>query len=215
MQADKKTAYLGFMSPLIPEFVEQVNVTKRVENSAHEPGLSNGFLHRVKTRTNHCFGAHNSRDRTSHFTQEVIGTCDCLLPRSYGIGDLLRLFETRVDDGDRNHPDAMLDAGGEHGDFWKESLVRGACHYLVSVPFRTGVWPHNGNGRAEVFDKMPTSASDGEDVCVRSNIPENFEGSMVLEKEIHLNADAANILEHVGKLHILRIGSKAIKSVGY
>ena len=131
------------------------------------------------------------------------------------MGDLLRLFETRVDDGDRNHPDAMLYAGGEHSDFGKESLVRGACHYLVSVPFRTSVWPHDDDGRAEIFDEMPTGTSDGEDVRVGSNIPENFKGSVMLEKEIHLNADAANILEHVGKLHVFRIGSKAIKSIGY
>lgn len=200
------------MGPLVPEFVEHVNVTKRVENSAHEPGLSNGFLNGVKTRSNHCLGAHNSRNRTSHFTQEVIGTCDRLLPRSHCMRNLLSLFETRVDDGDRNHPDAMLDVGGEHSNFGKYSLVRGACHYLVSVPFRSGVGPHDGNGRAEIFDEMPTSASNSEDICVGSNILENFKGSMVLKKKVHLNADAADILEHIGKLHVFRIGPKAIKS---
>jgi len=49
---------------------------------------------------------------------------------------------------------------------------------------------------------MPASARDGEDVCVRIDITEDFERGVMLEQKIHVYAYTANVLEHVGKLHV-------------
>ena len=52
---------------------------------------------------------------------------------------------------------------------------------------------------------MPAGAGDGEDVRVGAYIAKDLEGGVVLEKQIHLYTNAAYILEHIGKLHVLRV----------
>lgn len=60
---------------------------------------------------------------------------------------------------------------------------------------------------------MPTCASNGEEIDVIRDVPQNFERRMMLEKEIHLYANAANVLEHIAELHVFRIRSETVKSV--
>lgn len=59
---------------------------------------------------------------------------------------------------------------------------------------------------------MPTGAGNGEEISVVVDIAEDVEGRVVLEEEIHLDTDAANVLEHVGELHMLGIRAEAIEA---
>ena len=82
----------------------------------------------------------------------------------------------------------------------------------MRVSFGATIRPNDDDGRPEEFDKVPTSASDGEDIGVIADITQDLEGSVVLEKEVHFDADTADILEHVGELHVFGIGPKAIEA---
>ena len=128
------------------------------------------------------------------------------------MGNLFRCFEARIDDGDGDHPDTMLDAWRQHGDFREEALICRTGHYLMRVPFRTTVGADDYDSWAEEFDKVPTGPGDGEDIGVRADVAEDFEGGMVLEQEVHFNANSADVLEHIGELHVLGIRSKSVKS---
>lgn len=59
---------------------------------------------------------------------------------------------------------------------------------------------------------MPACAGYSEEVRVVADVAEDVEGCVMLEKEVHLDADAADVLEHVGELHMLGIGAKAIET---
>lgn len=52
---------------------------------------------------------------------------------------------------------------------------------------------------------MPACAGDGEDVGVGADVAEDFEGGVVLEEEVHVDADAADVFEHVRELHVLGV----------
>ena len=34
----------------------------------------------------------------------------------------------------------------------------------------------------------------------------------MLEEEVHFDTDAANVFEHVGELHVVRVGAEAVES---
>ena len=121
------------------------------------------------------------------------------------MGNLLSGLKAGVDDGDSDHPDAMLDAWGQHGNFWEKTLVCRAGHDLVRVSFGAAIRPNDDDRRPKVFDKVPTSASDCEDVGIITDVTQELEGSVMLEEEVHLDTDAADVLEHIGKLHVFWI----------
>jgi hypothetical protein len=60
---------------------------------------------------------------------------------------------------------------------------------------------------------VPACASDCEQVHVIADVAQNLKRCVVLEEQVHLNAESSNVLEHVGKLHVLGIGAEAIKAV--
>ena len=73
---------------------------------------------------------------------------------------------------------------------------------MVRVAFGAAVWAYDDNGWAEVFDKVPASASDGEEIKVVGDVLEYVKRCVMLEEEVHLNAYAANVPEHVAELHV-------------
>lgn len=60
---------------------------------------------------------------------------------------------------------------------------------------------------------MPACAGDSEEVHVVANVAKDVKGCMVLEEEIHLDTDAADVLEHVRELHVLGIRAESIEAV--
>ncbi len=75
----------------------------------------------------------------------------------------------------------MLHALRKHGHFWKYALVGWAGHDLVGVSLRAAVGTYYHYCWAEIFDEMPASTCDCEDVCVCADVPEDLESSMMLE----------------------------------
>ena len=59
---------------------------------------------------------------------------------------------------------------------------------------------------------MPTSTGNGKDIGVRANIAKDLERGVMLEQEVHFNTHSADVFEHVGELHVLRVRPKAIKT---
>jgi hypothetical protein len=60
---------------------------------------------------------------------------------------------------------------------------------------------------------VPTCAGDSEEVVVCADVAEDVEGCVVLEEEIHFDADSADVLEHVGELHVFGVGAEAVEAV--
>ena len=75
----------------------------------------------------------------------------------------------------------------------------------MRVSFGAAVGTNDYNRWTKVFDELPAGASNGENVGVCANIAEKLERGVVLEEQIHFNAHSANVLEHVGKLHVLGV----------
>lgn len=59
---------------------------------------------------------------------------------------------------------------------------------------------------------MPASTGDSEEIDIIVDIAEDVESSVVLEEEVHLDTDAADIFEHIRELHVLWIRAEAIKA---
>lgn len=203
---------LGFVSPLVFELVKHVDVTEGAENTAHKTRFTNRTFHGVETAADDTFCADDAGDGAGHFAEDIVGACDGLFAGGDGVGDLFCGFEAGVDDGDGYHPDTMLDTWREHGDFREETLVGGTGHDLMGVSFRATVGADDHDSGAKVFDKVPAGARDGEDVYVCADIAEDFEGGVVLEEEVRIDADSADVLEHVGELHVLGIGPESVKA---
>ena len=81
------------------------------------------------------------------------------------------------------------------------------------IALGAAIRPDNHNAWAQIFDKMPAGPRDSEKIHVIIDVAENVECCVVLKKEVHFDANSANVLEHVGKLHMLGIGAEAIESV--
>ena len=73
------------------------------------------------------------------------------------------------------------------------------------IPLRAAIRTNNHDGRSQVLDEMPSGAGDGKDVDVGADISKDFEGSMVLEKQVILYADPTNVLEHIRELHVFGV----------
>lgn len=82
----------------------------------------------------------------------------------------------------------------------------------MRVPLGASIWADNNDSRTKILDEVPSSPSDGKYVGICVNVAKNFKSGVVLEQQIHFYTNASNILEHVGKLHVFRIGPKAIKT---
>lgn len=74
------------------------------------------------------------------------------------------------------------------------------------------VWTNDCNGRTEVFDEVPSGSCDSEEVVVVLNVAQDFKSGVMLEEEVHFDTDAADVLEHVGELHVIRVRAEAVKS---
>lgn len=59
---------------------------------------------------------------------------------------------------------------------------------------------------------MPAGTGDGEEVEVVVDVAKDVQSGVMLEKQVHLNTNTPNILEHVGELHVLRIRSVPVKA---
>ena len=200
------------MRPEILQLVEQIDIAKRTEDVAHQPGLSNRFLDRIKPRPHGPLCAHNTRNRTRHFAQHIVRPRHRFLPRSHGLRELLRARHPRVDQRHRHHPDAVLHAGREHRDLGEDTLVRRAREDLVRIAFRAAVRPDDGDRGAQILDKVPACTGDGEQVQVVRDVSEDLKRRVVLEEKIHLDADAADVFEHVGELHVVRVRAESVES---
>ena len=200
------------MRPLVFELVEHVDVAKGTEDTAHQTRFADCALNGVEAAAYDAFCADDAGDRAGDFAKDVVGACDGLFARGDSVGDLFCCFEAGVDDRDGYHPDTVLYTWREHGDFREEALICRACHNLVRVSFRATVGADDHDCRAEVFDKVPAGAGDGEDICVCADVAEDFKCCVMLEEEVHFYADSADVLEHVGELHILGIGSESVEA---
>jgi hypothetical protein len=83
---------------------------------------------------------------------------------------------------------------------------------LVGIPLRATVWADDHDGGAEVLEEVPAGAGDGEKILIVADVAEDLQSGVMLEEQVHFYADAANVLEHIGELHVFRIRTEAIKS---
>lgn len=107
----------------------------------------------------------------------------------------------------------MLYRRWERRNLRKYTLIGWPGHDLLRVALRASVDSDDGDAGAKVLDEMPTCASDGEEIAFVGGGVEDVDGGVVLEKEVPVHGDAANVLEHVGELHVLRIRPESVESV--
>ena len=204
---------LGVVRPQVLQLLGKVKVAKLIEHVAHETGLAYRLLHLAEALCHDLFPANDAGDGASHFAQDVVRRIDGFLPGGERVGDGLHRLEPGVYDGHGEHPDAVLHAGREHGHLGEDALVCLAREDPGLRPLGAAVRPDNHHGRTEVLDEMPTGTGDGEEVQVRVHVSQDLDGRVVLEQQIHLNGDAADVLEDGRRLHVIRIRAKAIKAV--
>ena len=170
------------MRPLISQFIDYVNISKGVEDPTHQARLSHRSLRGIKPRRHHAFGTHHAGHRTCELAKKVVRPGDGFLSGGDRVSDLLRLVHSRVDDRHANHPDAVLDARGQHGHLGKDPLISRASHYLVLVSFGATVRANDDDGGAEILDKMPASTGDCENVRIGVDVAKDFQRGVVLEE---------------------------------
>jgi hypothetical protein len=71
------------MCPLIPEFIQQIDFSKRTQYTAHEARLANGFLDRVEALADDALSAYHTSNGAGYFAHQVEGTGDGLLARRH------------------------------------------------------------------------------------------------------------------------------------
>lgn len=106
----------------------------------------------------------------------------------------------------------MLNTVRQHGNLREYSLIGRTCHNLVGIAFTPRVRSNNSHCRSQELHKMPTCASDGEKISIIGNVAKDFECGVMLEQEVHFDANTTNILEHVAELHVVRIRPKPVKT---
>lgn len=107
----------------------------------------------------------------------------------------------------------MLNAWRECRNFWEDSLIGWTGHDLLRVSFGPCVKSDDGYAGAEVLDEVPACASNGEEIAFVGGDVEDVKGGVVLEEEVPVDGNAADVLEHVRELHILWVGPKPIEAV--
>jgi len=75
----------------------------------------------------------------------------------------------------------------------------------MRVPLRATIGAHDHNSWTQILDKMPSCTSDSKKIKVITYVAEDVECGVMLKKKIHFNANAANILEHIRKLHMFGV----------
>jgi hypothetical protein len=99
----------------------------------------------------------------------------------------------------------MLDTWWQCRHLWEDALIRWPGHDLVRIALRPAVGSNDCDAGTKILDEVPPSASDGEKIHVVADIAKDLKGGVVLEEQVHLNTESSNVLEHVGKLHVLWI----------
>ena len=207
--------YLRFMSPQIPQLIQNIHIPKRTQDPTHQPRFPHRLLHTLKPAPHHLFRTHHPCHTTRHFAQQIVRPRHGLFPRRHRMRNLFRGFQSRIYHGHRDHHDTMLDTSRQGGDFGEQALVGWTGHDLMGVSLGAGVWTDDDDGGAEVFDEMPAGAGDGEDVGVGGDGAEDLEGGVVLEEEVVFDAEAADVFEHVAELHVFGVGAETVESISH
>lgn len=193
------------MRPLVSQLVKQINVAKRTEHAAHEPTLADSLLDRGEAVIDGPLRTHHSCYSTGKLARQIECTSDCLLASLHRVRKVLHRLEPWEDDGDWNHPYAVLYAGWEDSDLGEKPLVCRPSHNLVRVAFRSAIRPDDYNRWTQILDEVPARTSNGEYVEIVIHTSQDIERCVMLEKKIHFDAYTANVLEHIAELHVLRI----------
>lgn len=59
---------------------------------------------------------------------------------------------------------------------------------------------------------MPTCSGDGEEISFVGSDVEDVEGGVVLEEEVPIDGNTADVLKHVRELHVLWVGAESIEA---
>ena len=205
--------YLGFVRPHVAQFVEHVDFPKGAQHAAHQAGFAHGFLDGVEAVADYALCADDAGDARGDFAEHVESACDCFLARGHGVSQMLHGLEARVDDRHRYHPDTVLHTRRQCRHLGEDTLVGWASHDLVGVSLGSTVGANYCDAGTEVLDEVPAGPGDGEEIHVVADIAEDLQCGVVLEKQIHLDSEPPDILEHVRELHVLGVRAEAIKSM--
>lgn len=173
---------LGLVRPHVLQDLGDVEIAELVDDIAHEARLADCPLHLIEPRRHDVLAAHDAGYGARNPTQHVVPRVHGLFARRERVGQALHRVEARVDQGHRDHPDAVLDARGEHGDLGEQALVRGTGEHAALRPLRTHVGAHDHDGGAEEFDKMPALSRDGEQIQIVADIAEDLQRGVVLKE---------------------------------
>lgn len=174
------------MCPHVFEHLLDVQLTKLVEDVAHEARLANCLLDLTEALCHHLFASHYAGYGAGDFAEDVVRCIDSLLSCSNGIGQALHSIQSGIDERNRHHPYDMLHTWRQGRDFGEYSLVRRPSHDTRLRSFRSTVCSHNHHRGAEILDKMPPGTGDGEDVMIRADIAHHLYRGMMLEQQVHV-----------------------------
>lgn len=207
-----RVTYLGVMCPLIPQLIEDIDVSKRTKHTTHEARFAQCLLNGTEAISDHALGTNNTSNRASDLAQHVESSGSDLLAGRHGVRKVLDRLQTRVHNGHRYHPYAVLDTWWQCRHLGEYALIRWPGHDLMRIALRSAIGPYHCDAGTKVLDEVPPSASDCEKIHVVADIAEDLESGVVLEEQVHLDTESSNVLEHVGKLHVLWVRTEAIEA---
>jgi hypothetical protein len=203
---------LGLVRPQVFQLLGKVEIAKLVQHVAHQARLTDRLLDLLEAVLHHLPAADHARHRAGDLAQDVVRRVDRLLARRKRVGQRLDRLQARVHDGHREHPHAVLHAGRQRGHLGEDALVRLPGHDTRLRALRPAVGADHHDGRAEVLDKVPAGAGDGEQVHVGAHIAQDLDRRVVLEEQVHVDGDAADALEHGRGLHVVGVRAKAVET---
>jgi hypothetical protein len=186
---------LGVVRPEVLQLLCNVKLAKLVEHVAHQPGLADRLLDLLEPVLHHLLAADDARHGAGHLAEDVVCRVDRLLARGKRVGQRLDRLQAWVDDGHRDHPDAVLHARWQRRHLGEDTLVRRPGHDPGLCALRPAVRSDHHDRGAEEFDKVPAGSRDGEQVHVGADVAQDLYRRVVLEEQVHIDGDAADTLE--------------------
>ena len=83
----------------------------------------------------------------------------------------------------------------------------------MRVSFASCIWPNDDYRWTKIFDEVPPCAGDCKDVSVGGHCAKDLERGVVLKEKVKLNADAADVLEHIAELHVFWVRTETVEAM--
>ena len=135
------------------EGTQKIDFTEFGDNATHQSAFSECLFHAIECRMSTFCGTASRCDRRDCFPEEIECTIDTLFGDRDSSQRFLHCYETRVDNGNREHHDAVNDSGRDLTETTEHEIVRLLTHDTMFISLRTGIESKYCSSGTKVFDE--------------------------------------------------------------